>query len=359
MEDLLKKLYTELDSPVSYAGVQKLYAAAKKEAPDITRSEVLDFLEGERVYTMHKPRRLRYERLKVIPSGLYTDMFVDLADMSKLSRFNGGYKWMLVGIECLSRMLFVVPSKGKNPQNMKDAFDRLLALLPAPVWKIFSDRGNEFKAREMKEYFKSKDILKYEGYSTDVKSSMAERAIQSIKGRLYKYFSEKHTLNWVEAIPKIVDGLNHCKCRTTGMRPVDVNKDNWEQLFERLYARDLRPTKKTNDPRLRAGDDVRIASEKGKFDKGYLPRYSDEIFKIKRRLSTRPNTFDVEDQKGEKMLGKFYAQHLARTKGVDETTHRIAKVHRRRTNDGKKEFLVSFMGHSPSIKVWLTEDQLL
>src|SRR5437867_3016918 len=86
MEDLLKRLYTELDSPVSFAGVQKLYAAAKKEAPEIKRSDVLDFLEGEKVYTMHKPRRVRYERLKVIPSGFYTDMFVDLADMSKLSR---------------------------------------------------------------------------------------------------------------------------------------------------------------------------------------------------------------------------------------------------------------------------------
>lgn len=359
MDDLLKKLYTELDSSASYAGVQKLYEAAKKQVPEITRRDVIEFLEGERVYTMHKSRRTRYKRLKIIPSGWYTDMFVDLADMSKLSRFNGGYKWMLVGVECLSRMMFVAPSKGKTPAHMQDAFDHLFSRMPTQVWKIFSDRGNEFRAAAMKEYFKRKDILKYEGYSTDVKASLAERAIQTIKGRLYKYFSEKHTLNWIDAIPRIIDGLNHCVCRSTGMSPIDVNKDNWEALHRRLYAHDLTKSREVAHPRLRAGNDVRIAKEKGKFEKGYLPNYTDEIFKIKRRLSTHPNTFDVEDQHGEKMLGKFYAQHLSKTKGVDETTHRIAKVHRRRINDGKKEYLVSYAGHSPHIKVWLTEDQLL
>ena len=113
MEDLLRRIYTELGTLASYSGVQNLWQEARKIDPRIRRADVVSFLEGERTYTMHRPRRVRFPRLRVIPSTLYSDVFVDLADFQKLARYNGGNKYMLVAVEILSRRIFAVPTKGK------------------------------------------------------------------------------------------------------------------------------------------------------------------------------------------------------------------------------------------------------
>ncbi|KAH7670042.1 Y26D4A.11 protein [Aphelenchoides avenae] len=210
----------------------------------------------------------------------------------------------------------------------------------------------------MKEYFAKKEIDKRESYNPETKASYAERAIRSVKGRLYRYFSERHTLNWVAALPALLEGINASVCRVTGMAPNEVTRDNWEEVWNRLYA-DRVKTGNVKEGPFKSGDWVRIAKQKEAFEKGYLPLWSDEIFKVKRRIPTKPVTYEVRDRKDELMRGRFYAQHLSKTKSPAETTHRIAKVHRTRINDGKKELLVSFVGHDPYLRSWISEDQLV
>lgn len=359
MDSLLKRLYTDLDSPASYAGVQRLYDEARKHDASVKRSDVINFLEGERIYTMHKPRRVRFPRLKIIPSTLFSDVFCDLADFQKLSRYNGGNRYMLVAVEILSRKMFAVPTKGKQPHHMIEAFDILWDQMGGiRPFRLTTDRGLEFCAKQMKDYFRNADIDKRESYNPEVKASAAERAIRTIKGRLYKYFSEKHTLDWTSALPKLLEGINNSKCRSTGMAPNEITVDNWQQVWDRLYGKHVKRNR-TDDAPLKSGDSVRIAKGKEAFEKGYLPLWTDEIFRVKRRIPTRPVTFEVRDQNDELMKGRYYAQHLAKTKPPEETTHRIAKVHRTRINDGKKELLVSFVGFDPYLRSWICEDQLV
>lgn len=358
MDVLLKRLYTELGTAASYSGVQNLWEEARRIDPKIRRKDVVNFLEGERVYTMHRPRRVRFPRLKIIPSTLYSDVFCDLGDFQKLSRYNGGNRYMLVAVEILSRKMFAVPTKGKQPHHMIPAFDQLLEQMDTNPTRCTSDRGGEFTAKAMKEYFAEKGIDKRESYNPETKASVAERALRTIKGRLYRYFSEKHTLNWVDALPALLEGINNSKCRTTGMAPNDITWDNWEEVWERLYGKEVRRNMEKAGA-FKSGDWVRIAKQKEAFEKGYLPLWSDELFRVKRRIPTRPLTYEIRDRNDELMKGRFYAQHLSKTKSPDETTHRIAKVHRTRMNDGKKELLVSWVGHDPYLRAWISEDQLV
>ena len=62
--------------------------------------------------------------------------------------------------------------------------------------RIFSDRGLEFEAKDMRQYFEDKFIMKHKSTNSDVKAALAERGIRTIKQRLYRYFSEKNTVNW-------------------------------------------------------------------------------------------------------------------------------------------------------------------
>lgn len=91
-QKLLEKIYHDPKSPAGFSGIRNLYTETKKIEPSIKLKDVRYFLEGDRTYTLHRPRRIRFRRSRTIPSGLFTDIQCDLADMQKLSRHNQGYR---------------------------------------------------------------------------------------------------------------------------------------------------------------------------------------------------------------------------------------------------------------------------
>ena len=352
----LNKLYTDPNSPACYAGADQLYKEAKKLDPTVTKAKVKDFLEGNRTYTLHKPRRVRFNRVKTVPAGFMTDVQCDLADFQKISRHNKGNRYMLVGIDVLSKLVFVSPTKSKTYKDMRPAFDDLLSQMPMHPHRIFTDRGGEFESKEMRAYFKEMDILKHKANTSVIKAGLAERCIRNIKQRVYRYFSEKHSLNWVEVIPKIVNAINHSKSRITGMRPVDVNFKNAQGIWEKVYGNSFLPPDKK--PRYKKKQTVRIAADKGVFDKGYLPNFSDEIVEISAVKKGRPHTYKLIDHKGEPFANNFYEEELARTKRNAETSYRIEKILRKRTNkDGTRDFYVKFIGYPEN--EWIKETDVV
>ena len=48
-------------------------------------------------------------------------------------------------------------------------------------------------------------------------------------------------------------------------------------------------------PKFKVGDNVRISQKKSMFEKGYSPRWTEEIFKIYEVQMTRPVTYKLED----------------------------------------------------------------
>jgi hypothetical protein len=350
--ELLNRLYTNLDNASAFAGADKLYEAASEENPSITRDQVEKFLEQKRTYTIHKPRRLRYTRLRTIPKGFFTDFQVDLADFQKLAKFNDKYKYMLVGTDVLSRGVYAVPVMTKKGADMKRAFDQLFAQLPALPWTIFSDLGGEFESREMKSYFKSKDIAKHSSINIETKASMAERMIQTVKHRLYKYFTEKRTLRWVDVLDKITNAINNTVNRATGLRPVDVNFENAAEVWKRLYGGVYPGGVKS---KLKEGDVVRLSREKETFRKGYLPTFSSLTFDVAKIKRTRPVTYRVKDPRTGREFGKnWYKEELARA--VHGKDLKVEKVLRERTNRaGAREFLVKWKGEPIESASWITE----
>ena len=354
--EILKKLYTDCkSSSACFSGINNLLKEAKKHDKSITRNDVQNFLESQRTYTIHKPRRVRFNRLKTKPKGFLTDVHVDLGDFQSVSNENKNFKYLLVAVDVLSRRMFYAPVKSKSPKDMKVAFDFLFKQMPSLPWTIFSDQGIEFKAKEMQSYFKNKDVKHYIAYSPDIKASVAERAIRTIKQRLYRYFSEFRTYKWIDAMPNIINSINNTKCRVTGMKPNDVNHENAEILRKKLYGKDDIKT----IPKFKEKDAVRISKYKTKFEKSYLPNYTEEIFLVDKIKKGNPTTYRLIDQEKEPVLGKFYKEELSKTKLDDETVYQIEKVLKTRNRNGKKEYFVKWVGYPISMATWITEDNML
>uniref|UniRef100_A0A914I583 Integrase catalytic domain-containing protein n=1 Tax=Globodera rostochiensis TaxID=31243 RepID=A0A914I583_GLORO len=312
MELVLDTLYNDPSSSAAFAGVNALWKEARKKIKDLRRKDVQNYLEGHRTYTLMRPRRVRFPRAKTVAAGFMTDVQVDLADFQTLARHNRGHRYLLVAIDVLSKRLFVRPLRNKRAEEMLEAFKRLIEQMPMAPHRIFSDKGTEFKNRLLKEYFEEQEIEKHEPVHSSVKASIAERAIRNVKQRLYRYFAQKENLNWVDVVQKIVDGINRAPSRVHGMRPIDINFQNAQQVWKRMYGKQVGNKRQ----RFRKDEFVRMTREKGQFEKGYLPNYGDEILEVDEVLKkVRPVRYKLRDDKGEKFKGSFYEQELARFNG--------------------------------------------
>ncbi|KAL3117847.1 hypothetical protein niasHT_001438 [Heterodera trifolii] len=247
------QIYTDPANPGGFAGASALYAAVKKKHPKLKRTEFDAFLQRNTTYTLFKPKREIFRRLRTVPAGFMTDVQADLADFQALSRKNSGYRYLLLAVDVLSRRMFGSPVKSKRPADVKRAFEEVFGQMPKLPETLYTDRGLEFVAKPMKEFFAENGIKKYET-SSKKKAAVAERAIRTLKTRLYKYFSAKNTSAWVDVLPKFLSAINNSVCRATGLRPNEISDVNAREVWKRVYGEGLVPA--VERPKIKAGETV-------------------------------------------------------------------------------------------------------
>lgn len=366
MKKVLDRLYNDPVSPAAFAGVDRLWKEAKKELEDrIRRRDVKEYLENHRTYTLMRPRRVHFPRTKTVPAGFMTDVQVDLADFQALSRHNKGNRYLLVGIDVLSKRVFGIPIKSKKADDMINGFRQLFLQMPMKPHRIFSDKGTEFKSKQISELFKEEEIDKHESTHSVVKAALAERAIRNIKNRMYRFFAQHQKLNWIDTIQQILNGINNSPSRVLdGLCPNDVNFKNAQEIWEKNYGKEMRqslfPKEKSNDKSiLPKGQTVRMSRGKSQFEKGYIPNYGDEILEVDAvKTHMRPIRYKLRDEKGEPFKSFFYREELAPVRKGAETTFRIEKVFRKKKRtDGTFDILVKFIDDPD--RQWIHESQLV
>ena len=65
-----------------------------------------------------------------------------------------------------------------------------------------------------------------------------------------------------------------------------------------------------NEPKFKAGDQVRISKYKTVFAKGYTQNWSKEVFVVTKIKNTVPWTYVISDLNGEPIAGTFYEKEL-------------------------------------------------
>ena len=353
IEASIRKAYLDVNSPAAYSGLEKVYNEARKHNKNVTMKDVSKYLQGENTYSLHKPRRNKFPRLKITPTGIDSDWHCDLGIFDKLARKNNGYKYLLVCVDVLSRKMFAAAVKSKSSPDMQKGFNEIWKKSDGRIpTKLYSDKGLEFEAKAMKAYFEDKGIVKYVMYSPNLHSGIAERANRTIKGRLYKYMTEYNTERWIDVIDKIIDGINNSINRTIGVTPNSVNESNAQELYEKVYKEVHDENNKSKTTKYKEGDYVRINKEIGKFGKSYLPGYTEEIFKIDKVKYTNPPHYKLVDLKGEQILGVFYDAEFSKT--TLQPNERLSEVLEERTNKkGKKEYLIHWIGESAAGDKWV------
>lgn len=353
---LLEKIYTDPKSPGSFASPEKLFLEAKKRNSKVTRKIVREFLKTQNTYTLHRRIIRKFKRLKTVAPGLHTYWQADLAMLDKLKSRNEGYAYILVCIDLLSRQIFCAPLKQKTTFWMQKGFNEIFEKAKVKPWKIVSDQGLEFTSKSMLRYFKENDILSYSNFTHPViHAGVVERAIRTIKTKLYKYFTQNETTRWLEILDDIVLSINNSVCSSTKTIPSKVNFKNASALQKALYFKEKIEPNKSN---IKQGDKVRIVKFKMCFSKGYLPNFTHEIFTVDSVDTLKdPVVYRIRNADGEILNGKFYKYELCPVKQNEKHSVRILKE--RKNQIGETEYLVHWDGYDSSYDDWIPESNLI
>ena len=171
---------TEQDLAIIYQNV--------KSTPSYS-AKVNDFLRSNPTSSLHRQVRKRFQRRKILCYFPYDIIMSDLIDYnhSKMPHANGGYRYIMVFIDCFSKVAWAEPMKRKDGLSSLKAFENVFRKMQDIPQSLITDRGLEYYDRRV-QAFLSRFGVRHYNLRGPHKASIAERFIKTLKGRLEKYF---------------------------------------------------------------------------------------------------------------------------------------------------------------------------
>ena len=226
--------------------------------------------------------------------------------------------------------------------------------------KLRTDKGSEFVNHQVNRLLNSKNI---EHFTTinETKANFAERAIQTIKLKLYKYIMEEQTHKWFNVLQEVTDSYNLSYHRSIKMSPTQAKEADKVTLWKNQYE-DKPPTntKKKRKPsgkrayklpyKFQIGDDVKLSMLKRPFERIYDQRWTGEIFTVMdREMKDGIPLYILKDYAGDKIEGKFYENEMQKVEVDENTMYKIEKV----IKSTKDKVLVRWLGWGPKFDSWI------
>lgn len=303
------------------------------------------------VNELHRSARKNYRRRRVIVKGLYDLYQADLAEMIPYADENSGHKYILTVIDAFSKFAWALPLKSKRGKDVADAMLKILKKLKKSPKNLQTDNGTEFYNVNFQNLMKKYSINHYSSFS-NLKSSIVERFIRTLKTRLWRHFSIEGNYRWLKALPTIVDDYNDTRHRTIGMKPREVNVKNAKRLLETVYSHPK--TLDVRKQKIYVGDSVRISKYKHLFAKGYLPNWTTEIFTVSKvKLNTNPRTYELTDANNVPIKGGFYEEELQKV--PDHNVYLVEKVLKTRGN----RLYVKWLGFDDTHNSWILKKDVV
>ena len=333
---------------------------------NVSDKNLKTFLKTRDDYTTHRPLRHRFSTQKIWVGGIDQLHQGDLMDMSGLSKKNNGVNFVLAVIDCFSRVAFVQPLLNKSANEMLKGVKEIYGDGDKPL-KFMSDSGKEFTSKKMQDYFSENEIEFMTPYG-NTKCAFVERFIETFKRMIWRYMTDHATYKYVDVLQKLVETYNNSYHRSIGMAPSQVSDQNARNVFTHMYGdplhsdinNDIKKKKKHKRYKFKVGDHVRVAVNKGPFEKGYTQTYSSEIYIVAERLKhIEPVQYRLKSLNDEMVKGKFYPQELIPVTYNPDKTYPVEKVLGKEKRNGVPYVKVKWLGWDKSYNSWIPEDQLI
>lgn len=304
------------------------------------------------VNELHKPARVNFPRRNTTVKGINDLYQADLIEMRPYSKINKGHHYILTVINCFTKVADALPLKDKTGKSVTQAMEIAIKRDKNKMKHLQTDDGKEYFNKSFSELMKKYNINHYSTKS-EKKAAIIERFNRTLKGAMYKMFSNRGTYLWIDILPKLISDYNNRFHRTIGMTPNEVNKKNAKLVLKRI-KHNTKPKVEIKKPRkFNVNDKVRISKYKTIFTKKYLPNWTNEVFTIYKVQPTIPETYILKDNKGNLLQGAFYGHELLKSTVGD--VYLVEKVLQRK----KDQVKVRWLGFNKTEDSWIPIKDLI
>ena len=342
----LQNVYYDPIQPGSFGGIQSL-----QRYTNVSLDKITPWLQEQDTYTLHRPLRRRFERERIIVSDIDDQWEADLVELSGISRVNQQYTFLLTVIDVLSKYAWAVPLKDKTGDSIIRAFQHIFKEGRKPQ-KLRTDKGTEFTNRKFQIFLKEKGIRFFTS-NNETKAAVVERFNRTLKNKMWKYFTANNTRRYTDVLPQLLQSYNNTWHRSIKRPPAQVNDNNAQDVWQTLYGKLVR---KTEHYKFNVGDTVRLSKLKRIFEKGYVPNWTTEVFRISKRM--KGAKYKVVDLLGDEIQGTFLEPELQKVIISEDKSYKVEKVLKRRGKGRHAKVFVKWEGYPNKFNSWIPASEL-
>ena len=274
--NIIQEYYENYNFPASV----KLLSLLNKDGHTFKKKDIDDFLIKQKEHELLKVKQVKKKQIGHITAFTFKENAqMDIYDISKYSKTNKNYKYLLVLIDVFTRKAFVRPLKNKSMEvvimNLVDIFSDYLPHV------ITSDSDSTFLTKQMQDILVENNIYQDVVIARDDHRALGiiDRFALNIKTTLSKLFLRNNNTNWIDYISKIVDKYNNTPHSSIAeLTPNDATDPKYQADLGMINSH---KAKKIQVKSLfKEGDNVRIRI-KETFRKGSEPKYSIKFILLK------------------------------------------------------------------------------
>ena len=198
-EKYLHQLYYNPKHSTAFSSASKLWQYVRLHGRNITKKQLYEWLRKQDVYTSHHPIIHCFARKRVVTRGLNDVWDVDFMDMTTLAKYNDGLHFIAIFIDIFSRYLYVKPMKNKTTKETLIAIKNVFCKSKLQPETFRSDAGKEFIGKDVKKYLADCEIYQ-QVTRNEKKANYAERVIQTLKKKIYKYLYYHKTCKYIDVL---------------------------------------------------------------------------------------------------------------------------------------------------------------
>ncbi|WAR02810.1 YMD3-like protein, partial [Mya arenaria] len=315
-------------------GFLHLWEIAHKETKDKFNKSYDQYIDDG--YNEEDSYKMASERTQPYKERLFFANYQGLLERYWLPLVtNASHRIIVEQIDKLRQKGVSLPSTVKRVlRKYQHEFQDLFELSDDSGEESDDESRQEFKAKRVQDLMRKFDVH-YFPTQNETNASTSERAILTIKQKLYRYFNHKDNYNYLSVLQNIADSYNHTYHRTIDMQPADVKENNQEEVRLATYFAQ-NPKRKKLMPNLKPfkfkiGTYVRISHLKTVFTRAYDQTYSGEIFRVYTRYhrGILP-IYRLQDLQGDDIKGTFYESELQKVHVDADQTWKVENVLKRR-----------------------------
>ncbi len=363
-----KQLFDLYYKQHNYFGRDKLYKLCVSKKIDISRRQVLDWLNKQEIHQLHAPTFLSTNIQHTILKKPGKQIGIDLIDMQNY--VNDGYHYILTGIDLFSKKAYARPLKNKTGKATAQAMQNIIKKDIKSVSSIRSDNGSEFISEEFKSMLaknKIRQVLSLPGKPQS--NGNIERFNSTLKRLLRMAMRSTQSNDWPNLLKVIIENYNNTEARVTGQVPNKLDKSEDKGILSEVknnISKSVLSKRDKDIVKFKPGDKVRIKLDEDDRERSG-ETFSKQIYtvdKIQRPKSTVSSAAYVLKLQGKVIKQKFYNNDLLLIpvvhNSIDEPEkYEVSKIVRPVTHNKKPAYLIKWLNYPNSENTIEPRDQLL